>query len=50
LAAYDPASVHLMLALLGTMTDDEEELQMWRECAVDTAPQQAFGSNVSLAI
>jgi len=31
-AAYDPASAHLMLALVGIMTDDDEELQMWREC------------------
>ena len=28
-AAYDPASAHLMLALVGIMTDDDEELQMW---------------------
>ena len=31
-AAYDPAIAHLMLALVGIMTDDDEELQMWREC------------------
>ena len=30
--AYDPASAHLMLELVGITTDDDEELQMWREC------------------